>query len=70
MNGAEFLKKIRAAGKSAGVAVRFDPKRGSGSHGTLYHGDRFTILKDRRKETVPGLLNRMLSDLGLGKSDI
>ena len=30
------------------------PQRGSGSHGTLYVGDRYTIVKDLKKELGPG----------------
>jgi hypothetical protein len=26
------------------------PERGVGSHGTLYVGDRFTVVKDLKKE--------------------
>jgi len=44
--------------------------RGKGSHATLYFGIRFTIVKDRKKEIGPGLLQKMLSDLGLDKADI
>ena len=34
---------------------------GSGSHGTLYAGDRRTTVKDRKKEIGKGLLNKMLA---------
>jgi mRNA interferase HicA len=70
MNGAEFIRKVKAAARSRGLACSFDTLRGKGSHGTLYMGDRFTIVKDRRKELGPGLLASMLSDLGLEKGDI
>jgi mRNA interferase HicA len=50
--------------------VRFDATRGKGSHGTLYYGDRFTVVKDRRKECGPGLLAKMLADLGLSRRDL
>jgi len=70
MNGNEFERKIRQIGRRRGIAVVFDPGRGKGSHGRLYYGDRFTTLKDRRKEIGPGLLNAMLVQLGLTKSDL
>jgi mRNA interferase HicA len=41
-----------------------------GSHGRLYYGNRFTTLKDRKKEIGPGLLNAMLAQLGLTKADL
>jgi HicA toxin of bacterial toxin-antitoxin, len=44
--------------------------QGKGSHGRLYYGNRFTTLKDRRKEIGPGLLNAMLAQLGLTKADL
>lgn len=36
-----------------------------GSHGRLYYGERFTTLKDRKKEIGPGLYRKMLRDLGI-----
>ena len=70
VNGAEFIKKIRSAGKSRGLSCRLDSSRGKGSHATLYFGDRFTIVKDRKKEIGPGLLASMLADLGLTKEEL
>jgi hypothetical protein len=37
------------------------------SHGTLHCGNRKTTLQDLRKEIGPGLLHRMLGQLGLGR---
>lgn len=70
VNGHEFERKIRKLGRSRGVPVAFDSGRGKGSHGRLYFGDRFTTLKDRRKEIGPGLLNAMLDQLGLSRMDL
>jgi len=50
--------------------VFFRTERGKGSHGTLYYGERFTVLKDRRKELSPGLLLAMLKQLGLTRGDL
>jgi len=52
------------------LSVFFNSRRGKGSHGRLYYGDRFTTLKDRKKEIGPGLLNAMLDQLGLTKEDL
>ena len=52
------------------MGVLFDKGRGKGSHGRLYYGDRFTTLKDRKKEIGPGLLSAMLHQLGLTKRDL
>ena len=70
MKGNELLKKLKKLGKQGNIAVRFETKRGKGSHGTLYYGSRKTILKDRKKEIGPGLLSKMLAELGLDKDDM
>lgn len=70
MNGSEFERKIKKLGRKRGVAVAFDPGHGKGSHGRLYYGNRFTTLKDRKKEIGPGLFNAMLEQLGLTKADL
>ena len=70
MNGHEFERKVRRAGRERGMPVTFDPGPGKGSHGRLYFGDRFTTLKDRRKEIGPGLLKAMLNQLGLTAADL
>ena len=70
MTGSEFVRRVRRVGKGRGVSVRFDARHGKGSHGRLYYGDRFTTLKDRRKEISPALLAAMLGQLGLTAEDI
>ncbi|WP_372399757.1 type II toxin-antitoxin system HicA family toxin [Azospirillum sp. HJ39] len=70
MTGADFIAKIEQLGKLRGIDVRFDSREGKGSHGRLYYGTAFTTVKDRKKETGPGLLISMLDDLGLTKADI
>lgn len=64
MTAGEFIRRIQALGAARGIVVRFDKTCGKGSHGTLYYGDRFTVVKDRRKECGPGLIGNMLADLG------
>ncbi len=70
MTGREFEARLRKLGRARGVAVSFDSGHGKGSHGRLYCGDRFTTLKDRKKEIGPGLLNAMLNQPGLTKKDL
>jgi len=70
MNGNEFLKKLKKIARERDLRLEFVRERGKGSHGTLYLGDRRTIMKDRKKEIGPGLLSKMLTNLGLDKSDI
>ena len=70
MTGAEFLRLITRLGRTRGVTVRYDAQRGKGSHGTLYFNGRRTTLKDPKKEIGPGLLRKMLADLGLSSRDL
>jgi predicted RNA binding protein YcfA (HicA-like mRNA interferase family) len=44
--------------------------RAPGSHGTLYVGDRFTVVKDLKKELGPGLLADMGKQLDIRKEDL
>jgi len=66
----ELLRRLRRLGSQRGVAIRFEEERGKGRHGTLYFGNRFTVLKDRRAEIRPGLLHSMLRQLGLSERDL
>ena len=69
MTGNDFLCRLTRLGRARGVAVWFDARHGKGSHGTVYYGSRKTTLKDLRKEIGPGLVARMLAQLGLSRSD-
>ena len=70
MTGEELVRRVRRLGRQRGVAVRFEPRTGKGSHGRLYYGERFTTVKDRRKEIGTGLLAAMIRQLGLSRDDI
>ena len=70
MIGDEFVRCVRRLGRERGIPVRFEPRRGKGSHGRLYLGDRFTTVKNRRKEISLGLLAAMLRQLRLSRRDI
>lgn len=70
MTGAELVRKVRKLGRSRNVPVRLDKRRGKGSHGRLYYGDKFTTIKDRKKEIGDGLLAAMVAQLGLPKEDV
>ncbi len=69
MGGAEFLRKVKRIGDRRGIAVRFEAKRGKGSHGTLYFGGSRTILQDLKKELPLGTLHAMLRQLDLTLKD-
>jgi mRNA interferase HicA len=63
-------KENQEIGPREGCAGLIRPRSWQGGHGRLYCGDRFTILKDRKKEIGPGLLKAMLDQLGLIKKDL
>ena len=69
MRGRDFVDRIVEIGRTRGVSVYIDTKRGKGSHITLYYGSRKTIVKDLRKEIGPGLLSTMIRQLGLDRND-
>ena len=69
VKGREFIDKVYKIGRQRAVPVRMDPKRGKGSHTTIYYGARKTVVKDRRKELGPGLLSAMARQLGLASDD-
>ena len=70
MTGDEFVKRVRRLGRERGIPVRFEPRKGKGSHGRLYLADQFTTVKNRRKEISPGLLTAMVRQLRLSREDI
>lgn len=69
MDGHEFEKLVKRLGRKTGRKVRFEP-HGKGSHGRLYFGDRFTTLKDRKKELGKGLLKAMWAQLGIHPNEL
>ena len=70
MKGGEFLRKVKSISRRNKLTYRWTPERGAGSHGTLYLGDRFTVVKDLKKELGPGLLADMCKQLGIRKEDL
>lgn len=70
MNGAEFIRRARKLGKAKGVDVRFDETHGKGSHGRLYYGEKFTTVKDRKKELGTGLFHAMCAQLGIDPKEL
>lgn len=70
MTGADFIRRLRKIAHVRGIVLHLDARRGKGSHGRLYYGNRFTTVKDRKKEIGPGLLRKMLADLGLSLADM
>lgn len=50
--------------------MEFVPERGKGSHGMLYFGGRFTIIRNLKDELKTGTLHAMLKQLGLTPQDL
>ena len=70
MRGSEFIRLVERTGKQRNLAVRYVPRRGKGSHGTLFFGQQFTIVRNPKDELKTGTLHGMLRQLGLKLSDI
>ena len=70
MTGNEFIRRMRRLGRQRGIRVEFVPERGKGSHGTLYYGERLTIVRNPRDELKTGTLHAMLTQLGLSRDDL
>lgn len=70
MTGGDFIRRVGKLGRKRGIHVRFESRKGKGSHGRIFYGDRFTTVKDRRKEIGKGLLASMLAQLGLSFKDL
>lgn len=51
------------------MKVIFVAHRGKGSHGTLYFGDKRTIVRNLKDELKTGTLHAMLKQLGIDPKD-
>ncbi|MDR0780018.1 MAG: hypothetical protein LBF16_04900 [Pseudomonadales bacterium] len=69
MKGSEFEQRVRRLGALTGTPVRYT-NDGKGSHGRLYYGERFTTLKDRKKDISKGLLRAMCRQLEISLQDL
>lgn len=65
MKGNEFIRKIKKLGRRNGIEVQYLLQRGKGSHGTLFYGSAFTIVRNPKNELKKGTLHAMLNQLGL-----
>jgi len=65
VTGNELIRKVKKSGRKNGIAVQFVARRGKGSHGTLFYGKRFTIVRNLKDELKMSTLHTMLDQLGL-----
>lgn len=70
VKGSELVRRIRKLGRKRGISVAFRAERGKGSHGTLYFGSRFTVVRALKDELKTGTLHAMLKQLGLTLEDL
>jgi len=66
-NGKAFIRNVRRYARRHDLRFHFDPRKGKGSHGRLYLGDRLTTVK---QGTISiGLVRKMMRDLGIDAED-
>jgi hypothetical protein len=65
VNSPAFLRRAKRYAKRHDLAFEFDPRHGKGSHGRILPGERITAIKSSNKALGPGLLRKMLKDLGI-----
>ena len=70
MKGSEFIKRLKKLGRQKNISVEYITRRGKGSHGMLYYGDKFTVIRNPKDELKKGTLHAMLEQLGLTLDDI
>jgi mRNA interferase HicA len=70
MNGSELLRRLRRLARQRELLFLYEPRQGKGGHGRIYVGDRFTTNPALTHEVAPGLLAKILRDLGLSKRDL
>lgn len=70
MTGTEFIRKVKKLGRERDVTVQFVARRGKGSHGTLFYGSQFTIVRNPKDELKTGTFHAMLAQLGLSSEDL
>jgi len=70
VTGNEFIRKVKALGKSRGIVVKLNASRGKGSHQTLYLGNTFTLVRNPKDELKTGTFHAMCSQLGIKPGDL
>ena len=48
----------------------YEARHGKGGHGRVYLGERFTTIPALTQEIGPGLLTKILRDLGLTRREL
>ena len=64
------MRRVAQVAKRRNLYFAFVSAKGKGSHGTLYLGAAFTVVKDRKKEIGAGLLRAMCKDLEIDPREL
>jgi mRNA interferase HicA len=70
MSGNELLRRLRRVARRKQLTCLYEGRPGKGGHGRIYLGDRFTTVPALTHEIPPGLLTKILRDLGLSRRDL
>jgi mRNA interferase HicA len=70
MTGNELLRRLRRLARKRQLTFQYEARPGKGGHGRIYVGDRFTTIPALTHEIGPGLLSKILRDLGLSRRDL
>jgi mRNA interferase HicA len=70
MTGNELLRWLRRLAKRKRLTFLHEGRPGKGGHGRIYLGERFTTIPALTHEITPGLLTKILRDLGLSRRDL
>lgn len=63
MDRKKLIRRIRTLGRKRGIKVKWVAKRGKGGHGTIYYGNKKTILAKR--EFSNALVRKICTQLGI-----
>ena len=70
MTGNELLRRLRRLARQRELMCVYEARAGKGGHGRIHLGDRFTTVPALTHELPPGLLSKILRDLGLTRRDL
>jgi len=70
MTGHELLRKLRRLARQRDLSLLYEARPGKGGHSRIYFGRRFTTIPALTHEIGPGLLSKILRDLGLTRRDL
>jgi len=70
MRGDEFVDRLKRLARVNDQTFRFDAKRGKGSHGTVWIGNRFAVVPNLRSELKKGTMSGICRSLGVKPQDL